>query len=174
MSSRRSFVGGIAPGGAFRGPRPGAPFAMLRVMALASKEALVAAVKQIVALAKNGEPDKAFEGYRSLFSDADFANLNPEDQRQALRLMVLSKSAPDPAQASSPAKEAHSAARDALARLVELHREPADFEMLGVCHVMLGNEDAAGKVWREGLAIERERSPGSDLCGQLMKRISLI
>ena len=46
--------------------------------------------------------------------------------------------------------------------------------MLGVCHVVLGNEESASNIFRAGLAIERERSPGSDLCGELMKRISLI
>jgi hypothetical protein len=52
--------------------------------------------------------------------------------------------------------------------------EPADHEMLGICHVILGHEEAASQIFRAGLNIERTRSPGSDLCGELMKRISLI
>jgi hypothetical protein len=46
--------------------------------------------------------------------------------------------------------------------------------MLGICHLMLGHEQAASAIFKAGLAIERARDPGSDLCGELMKRISLI
>ena len=137
-----------------------------------SKEELVAAVKQIVTIARNGDLDGAYAGYRDLFSQPWFTGERPEDQRQALRLMILAKNAP---RVPSPVMiEAHRAALPALTELVSVHQEPADHELLGVCHVVLGNAESASRIFRAGLAIERDRNPSSDLCGELMKRISLI
>jgi len=137
-----------------------------------TKDDLVAAVKRIVTVARAGDLDGAYAGYRDLFAGPGFLSLRPDDQRQALRLMILAKNAPH-----KPAPvmvEAHRAALPALTELVSVHAEPADHEMLGVCHVILGNADSASAIFRAGLAIERERNPSSDLCGELMKRISLI
>jgi hypothetical protein len=137
-----------------------------------ANEELVAAVKKIVALARNGNLDEAYLGYRDIFGNTSFVTYRPEDQRQALRLMVLAKNAP---KTPTPAMiDAHRAAIPALTELVSVHQEPADHEMLGICHLLLGHEESASAIFRAGLAIERERSPGSDLCGELMKRISLI
>jgi hypothetical protein len=137
-----------------------------------ANEELVQQVKAIVATARSGDLDGSYAGYRALFSSAAFASYKPEDQRQALRLMVLAKHAPRPA---TPAMvEAHRAAVAPLTELVSVHAEPADHELLGVCHLVLGNDESASRILREGLAIERERNPQSDLCGELMKRISLI
>lgn len=137
-----------------------------------SKEALVSAVKIAVGLAKAGKTKEMYESYQKLFVDPVFATNRPEDQRQALKLMVHSKNAPSPP--SPEMIEAHRAALPALTELVSVHSEPADFEMLGMCHVLLGNEEGAATMYRAGLKIERERSPGSDLCGDLMRRVSLI
>jgi hypothetical protein len=137
-----------------------------------ANEELVAAVKKIAALAREGNLDQAYLGYRDIFASPVFMTYRPEDQRQVLRLMILAKHAPKTP--SSPMVEAHRAAVPALTELVSLHQEPADHEMLGICHVVLGNEESAGVIFRAGLAIERTRSPGSDLCGDLMKRISMI
>lgn len=137
-----------------------------------SKEALVTAVKQIIALSKEGKSDEAYSAYRDLFSDPAFGKHRPEDQRQALKLMVLAKSAPS--KRTPMMIEAHTAAIPPLTELVSQHSEPADFEMLGMCRVLLGQEDAAMAVFKAGLTIERERSPGSDLCGALMRRVSLL
>jgi len=137
-----------------------------------SKEALVQAVKKIVALTRSGDLDQAYQGYRDLFSDPTFPAQRAEDQRQALRLMIHSKSAPEkptPAMA-----EAYKAAIAPLKALIDNQKEPADYEMLGMCHVLLGEEAAASEVFRAGLNLERERNPTSDLCGAFMKRISLI
>ncbi|MEO8902573.1 MAG: hypothetical protein ABI488_11295, partial [Polyangiaceae bacterium] len=102
----------------------------------------------------------------------EFAGYRVEDQRQALQLMVLMKGAPKPA---TPAMvKAHSAARHLLTTLVAAHSEPADHEMLGLCHVVLGDEASASEVFRAGLAIERVRDPQSKLCGTLMKRVSTV
>jgi hypothetical protein len=137
-----------------------------------SKEELVSAVKRIVTLARNGDLDGAYAGYRDLFAAPWFTSQRPEDQRQALRLMVLAKNAP---REPTPVMiEAHRAAVPALTELVSVHQEPADHEMLGVCHLVLGNAESASRILRAGLTIERERNPSSDLCGELMKRISLI
>jgi hypothetical protein len=135
-------------------------------------EALVSAVKVIVANARSGQLDAAYKGYRELFSAPSFRTYEPAEKRQALKLMVHAKGVPDPA---TPAMvEAHRAAIEPLTELVSEHGEPADYEMLGMCHVVLGNEAGAGTVFRAALAIERERSPGSDLCGALMKRVSML
>lgn len=142
---------------------------MVRIM---SKEELVSAVKRIVTLARSGDLDGAYTAYRDLFSAPWFMPQRPEDQRQALRLMILAKNAPHK---PTPAMiEAHRAAVPALTELVSVHQEPADHEMLGICHVILGNAESASTIFRAGLAIERARNPSSDLCGELMKRISLI
>jgi hypothetical protein len=137
-----------------------------------ANQELTQAVKRIIGLGKSGDLDAAYQAYRELFSSPSFTENRPEDQRTALRLMILAKGAP---QRPTPAMiEAHRAAVAPLTELVSTLKEPADHEMLGVCHVVLGNDESASAIFRAGLAIERERSPGSDLCGELMKRISLI
>jgi hypothetical protein len=70
--------------------------------------------------------------------------------------------------------EAHRAALVPLTELVSAHNDAGDHEMLGVCHVVLGNEDSARAIFKRGLAIERETNPTSDLCGSLLTRISML
>jgi hypothetical protein len=135
-----------------------------------ANEALVQAIKEIVGRAKDGDLDGAYNGYRDLFASADFLGYRSEDQRQALRLMVMLKGAPKPPTAAMV--EAHRAASGPVAALVSAHGEPADHEVLGMCQLVLGNEADASTTFRAGLAIERERSPQSKLCGVLMKRVS--
>jgi hypothetical protein len=137
-----------------------------------ANEALVTAVKQIAALAKAGDVEGAYEGYRALFASAEFASYRPEDRRQALKLMVHAKSAP--AKTSPGLREAHRAALVPLATMCEAHREPVDYEMLGMCHQLLGEDDAAGVAYRAGLEIERARDASSVLCGTLMRRASSV
>jgi hypothetical protein len=137
-----------------------------------ANEDLVQAVKKIHGLARAGNLEEAYTAYRELFSSPAFSTYRPEDQRQALRLMIHAKGTPSH---PTPAMiEAHRSAVAPLTELVSLHREPSDHEMLGMCHVMIGNEESAGVIYRAGLTIERERSPQSDLCGAFMKRISLL
>ena len=137
-----------------------------------ANEELVRSVKEIVGRAKSGDLDGAYQGYRDLYASPAFAGYRVEDQRQALQLMVLMKGAPQPA--TQAMTEAHSAARDLLIGLVAAHGEPSDHELLGICHVVLGDEASASAVFKAGLAIERERSPQSKLCGALMKRVSMV
>jgi len=137
-----------------------------------ANEALVSAVKVIVGNARAGKLDEAYAGYKALFASPGFRKYELAERRQALRLMIHAKGVPDP---PTPAMaEAHRAAIEPLTELVSEHGEPADYEMLGMCHVAVGNIDGAGAVFRAGLAIERERNAQSDLCGAFMKRISMI
>jgi hypothetical protein len=138
-----------------------------------SKEALVAAVKRIVSQAREGDVEGSYEGYRQLFSSKEFAANKPEDQRQALKLLVLQKR-PGNQQPSDALVSAHRAAIAPLTELVSSLNEPEDYEMLGICHLMAGNEEAASNLFRQGLTLERERNPASDLCGRLMTRVASI
>jgi hypothetical protein len=136
-----------------------------------ANEELVSAVKRIIGLSKTNL-DEAYLGYRDLFASASFYSYRPEDQRQALKLMILAKGAPHrPTEAMIAA---HQAAVPSLTELVSTHHEPGDYEMLGICHVILGNEESASRIFREGLRLERERNAQSDLCGSFMKRISFL
>jgi hypothetical protein len=137
-----------------------------------ANEALTQAVKKIIGLARAGSLDEAYAGYRDLFADPTFLTYSPQDQRQALKLMIFAKGVPD--KPTPKMVEAHRSALAPLTELVSSHGEPADHEMLGMCHVMLGHEESASIIYRAGLAIERQRNAQSDLCGQLMKRISLL
>lgn len=131
----------------------------------------MAAVKEIVTLARSGDAEASFDGYKSLFERPDFSDNRPEDQRQALKLLVLAKRTGQP---SPKLVEAHRAAIAPLTDLVSKHNEPEDYEMLGICHLLVGNEQAAANMFRHGLTLERERNAASDLCGRLMTRVSSI
>jgi hypothetical protein len=136
-----------------------------------ANEALVKSVKDIAAASKAGDAEGAYRGYRDLFASEAFATYRIEDQRQALRLMILAKGLPSvPTPAMS---EAYRSAVSCLSRMLP-QGEAADHELLGVCQVMLGDEAAASETFRAGLAIERARDPQSKLCGALMKRVSMV
>jgi hypothetical protein len=135
-------------------------------------EALVKQVKAIVALAKGGDLAGMYDGYRALFEDASFTAYRVEDQRPVLKLMIMQKGAPSPPTEAMVA--AHRAALGPLTELVSTLAQPADHELLGMCHVVLGNEESATAIFKAGLALERERDPSSDLCGSLLKRVSML
>jgi hypothetical protein len=137
-----------------------------------ANEALVTAVKAIVTIARAGDLEAAYVGYRELFTSPAFSTYEPQDQRQALRLMVHAKNAPRTS--SSKLLEAHRAALAPLTALVAAHGDPVDYEMLGMCQLALGDEPAAAATFRAGLVIERGRNSQSDLCGALMRRVSLL
>jgi hypothetical protein len=137
-----------------------------------ANDALIESVKRIMAQAKESGLDAGYQGYRELFTSAAFAGYRVEDQRQALKLMVLMKGAPRPP--TTAMIDAHRGALGLLSALVSGHAEPADHELLGICHLVLGDEPSAAAVFRAGLAIERERDPQSKLCGALMKRVSMV
>ncbi len=136
-----------------------------------SKEALVVAVKEIVTRARSGDAEGSFDGYKALFARPDFVDNRPEDQRQALRLLILAKRA---GTMSARLVDAHRAAITPLTDLVSKHDEPEDYEMLGLCHLAIGNEKAAANMFQHGLTLERTRNAGSDLCGRLMTRVAAL
>jgi hypothetical protein len=137
-----------------------------------ANEKLVEAIKALVVRAKDGDMEGVYLGYRDLFAAPAFVGYRVEDQRQALRLMIMVKGAPS--KPTPPMIEAHRAAISPLKRIVELHLEPKDHELLGMCHVVVGEEATASAVFKAGLALERARNPQSDLCGALMKRVSML
>lgn len=136
-----------------------------------SKEALVSAVKQIMSQSRGGDVEGSYGSYQRLFSSPEFAANKPEDQRQALKLLILAKRH---GAASAGLVEAHRSAIPALTELVSTLGEPEDYEMLGICHLLIGNEAAASNMFREGLTLERAKNPASDLCGRLMTRVASI
>jgi len=136
-----------------------------------SKEALVGAVKEIVTLARSGDAEGSFDGYKALFTRPDFTANRPEDMRQALKLLILAKRT---GPKSEKLIEAHRAAIAPLTDMVSKHNEPEDYEMLGICHLLIGNEKAAANMFQEGLTLERAKNAGSDLCGRLMTRVSSL
>jgi hypothetical protein len=141
-----------------------------RVSRTSSAPGIGAAMKRIVNLAKTGKRDDAYAAYAELFASSHFAEYRPEDQRQALKFMVMAKNIPR----GERVLEAFRSARTRLEALIKMHDEPADYELLGMCLIMLEDKDAASATFKTGLALERERSPSSALCGELMKRVSSI
>ncbi|MEO7112531.1 MAG: hypothetical protein ABI183_18950 [Polyangiaceae bacterium] len=134
-------------------------------------QVLVAALKKIALLSRNGRTDEAYREYATLFSSAAFSDYRPDDQRAALRLMVLAKSPPP---TSDIVREAHRAALGRIDALVKSSSEPADYELLGIAHVVLEDATAAGEAFSKALSIERAKNPQSELCGNLMKRVAAL
>jgi tetratricopeptide (TPR) repeat protein len=124
-------------------------------------------------LSKEGKHDESFRAYASLFSSAAFQASKPEDQHAVLKMMVHAK-VPATVTPSADSLAAHKAALPALQALVVSRRDPADYEMLGMAYVVLGEEAKALEIFKKALEIERARSPGSDLCGDLMRRVSQL
>lgn len=134
-----------------------------------SKTSLKATLKRILALAKKGATDDAYRGYATLFASPEFAAFRPEDRRQALKIMVLAKTPPPPSEA---VVAAHKAALTRATELVATLDDPADYEILGVTQTFLDDEDSARATFAKALSMERERNPSSELCGNLMRRLS--
>ena len=135
-------------------------------------EELVAAVKIIIGQAKAGKVDESYVGYAQLFSSAAFKGYPEADQRQALKLMILAKGIPT---FPSPAiAAAHKSALVPIQALVAAHDEPADYELLGLCFVRVGDEASARTAFQRGLELERARNSQSPLCGTLMKWVASV
>ena len=135
-------------------------------------EELVAAVKIIIGLAKAGKVDESYAAYAQLFSSAAFMTYPEADQRQGLKLMVLAKGIPT---FPGPAiVAAHKSALVPIKALVAAHDEPADYELLGLCCVRVGDEAGARAAFQRGLDLERARNPQSPVCGTLMKWVASV
>ena len=124
-----------------------------------TKDELVGAVKDIVGKTRGGDVDNAYLGYGALYAREGFTGLAPGDQRQALKLLIMAKRT---GKQPPSLVDAHRAALMPLTELVSAHSDPEDYEMLGLCHLILGNEQAASNIFREALSLERARNPQSD------------
>jgi hypothetical protein len=133
-------------------------------------EAFVEAVKKIMIVLKSGRTDEGYSQYADLLSSEGFGEYRADDQRQALKLLLLAK-APD---RTEPVMRAYRIALKRIQSLVDAHAEPADYEMLGVAHVQLEDRPAASAAFDIALKLERARNPTSDLCASLGRRISAL
>ncbi len=132
---------------------------------------LVATLKHIRGIAKDGHVDEAFRQYATLFSSPAFVTCPADDQRQALKLMIFGKAFPS---LTDEMQAAYRAAVPVLQALVVSHREPADYEMLGMAYVGIDEPEKGSEIFKKALDLERARNPASDLCGNLMRRVSQI
>ncbi len=137
----------------------------------AQNEALVATLKKILMLSRNGRVEEAYADYAELFMSPAFADYRPDDQRQALKLMVFAKTPPPE---SDSVRQANEAARTRLTALVDALQDPNDMELLGVVHVALGDEKTASSIFQKALDIERVKNPQSELVATLMRRVSQL
>jgi hypothetical protein len=130
---------------------------------------LIGRLKTILSLAKQGKSDEAYDEYGALFSDPVFSEYRPEDQRQALKLMVHAKQAPA---LTTTVRDAHRIAAERARAMIERFDEPSDHEILGLCQLVLDDPSAAASSFARGLELERARNPQSELCGTLLRRVS--
>lgn len=147
-----------------------------------TRDEMITEVKQIMGYFRDSKNQAAYEAFQVLLQRPTFSDLQPADQRQALKLLIQGKrtelgmhrdlKATDPLDLAIQAS--HRAALEPLTELVSTLGDPEDFELLGMVHQRLGNHDSASSIYRAGLQIERERSPQSDLCGALMTRLSSV
>jgi hypothetical protein len=137
-----------------------------------ANEALVAAVKQILTLLREKKDVEGFAAYGRLFSSPEFSTFTPQEQRQALKLMVNMKIPPQ----HPPAHlvDACRIAMKPLKALIDAHDDPHDYELYGICQIVTGDEKGAADSFRKGLTLERSRNPQSDLCGSLMKWVAAV
>jgi hypothetical protein len=135
----------------------------------AEKEQLRSALGGIVALAKGGRVEDAYREYASLCRRSAFVDQSPEEQRQALKLLVVLAV---PAVPSDAMRDAHRAALDRASALVERIGDPGDYELMGLCQVALNESKAGGDTFRKALELEIAKNPQSDLCARLKRHVS--
>jgi hypothetical protein len=158
-------------------PPPAATLAKPPTPATASgkNEAFVEAVKKIVLVLKSGRTDEGYTQYAELLSSPGFAEYRADDQRQALKLLLLAKAPPHVEGGRSDAvSRAYKIALQRIQSLVDTLAEPADYEMLGVAHLQLEDHNAASAAFDIALKLERARNPQSELCASLGRRIAQI
>jgi len=134
-------------------------------------ERFVEAVKKIVLVLKEGRTDEGYAQYAELLSSPGFTAYRGDDQRQALKLLLLAKAPPS---RSDAVLRAYRIALTRIQALVDANAEPADYEMLGVAHLQLDDKSAASAAFDIALKLERARSPSSELSMNLARRISQL
>ncbi len=108
------------------------------------------------------------QDYVALFSSAAFAKRGVDDRRDALRKMIFAEPSRE---TSDEMRSAHQAAVAALQLLIVEHRDPADYEMLGLAYNAIGEAGQATEIWKKALDLERARNPESALCASLQRRV---
>ncbi|CAN5515288.1 hypothetical protein BH09MYX1_BH09MYX1_41960 [soil metagenome] len=134
-------------------------------------ERFVEAVKRIVLVLKSGRTDEGYQQYADLLTAASFAAYRPDDQRQALKMLLLAK---PPALRTDPVSAAYRAAISRIQELIDAHADAADYEMLGVAQLQLDEKGAAVTAFEVALKLERARNPTSDLVSNLERRLSQV
>jgi len=128
---------------------------------------LAKTLRLIFNTARSGRTEYAYGKLAELYSSAAFAEYAPDDQREALRLMVHAR--------NPPKKEfvlaANRAALVHLKKLAEMLAEPTDYEMLGLTNQRLDDAGAANAAFEKALELERARNAESDLVRSLTKRL---
>lgn len=137
-----------------------------------ANEALVSAVKQILTLFREKKEVEGYAAYAQLFSSPEFGTFTPQEQRQALKLMINLKV--PPLKPAPHLVDAYKKAMPALRALIAAHQDPADMELYGITQIIAGDEKGAADTLRKALQMERERNPQSDLCGSLMKWVAAV
>ncbi len=102
-----------------------------------SKESLASTVKRIVGFAREGHTSEAYAAYAALFEDEGFAQQRPQDQRQVLKLMVMSKTTTPP---TEPVIHAYRSALARLQVLVKQTNDPLDNQLVSVCKELLASQ----------------------------------
>ena len=134
-------------------------------------EAFVDAVKKIVLVLQSGRTDEGYGQYADLLSSTSFAAYPPDDQRQALKLLLMAKAPPS---RSDAVLRAYKVALSRIQSLVDSLADPADYEMLGVAHLQLEDKAKASAAFDTALKLERARNPASELSMNLARRLSQI
>ncbi|MFO0737490.1 MAG: hypothetical protein U0270_16480 [Labilithrix sp.] len=128
----------------------------------------LAQARQAVA---EGRLDDAFRQYGIVFGSSAFASMPLDAQRKALASMYFGD---QPNVASADVKSAYRVTLPILQALVVQHRDPADYELLGMAYAVLDEPDQAKEIFRKALDAERARNPSSDRCATLMSRVSQL
>jgi hypothetical protein len=148
----------MATGVATLGPRPADDMKNVE---------LAKTLRLIFNTARSGRTEYAYGKLADLFSSAAFAGYEPDEQREALRLMVHAKEPPK----QEFALAANRAALGHLKKLTEMLAEPADYEMLGLASLRLDDTGAANAAFEKALELERARNAESELTKSLSKRL---
>jgi hypothetical protein len=127
--------------------------------------------EEIAAVATAGDPPEAFRRYAALFGSPSFHKQGVEEQRRALELMIHGDVGAAP---TDEMRAAYRAAIPVLQALVVAHRDPADYQMLGISYVALAEPESAREMFKKALEIEKARNSSSDLFGELTRRVSQL